>query len=89
MVIKYIPNRYITETFLSGLSEAVGIAFIREGDEKIGLDVRHEGFLFDGKVFFHASSVEEKVVAVDFFEYYFGKNSSAPRFNGIILFEIK
>ena len=89
MVIKYIPNRYITETFLSGLSEAVGIAFIREGDERIGLDVRHEGFLFDNKVFFHASSAEEKVVAVDFFEYYFGKNSSTPRFDGIILFEIK
>lgn len=88
MVLKYIPNKYITKDLLAGLPQAIGIAFIREGDEKIGLDVRHEGFLFNGELLFHAASVEKKVVAEDFFEYYFGKDQN-PRFDGIVLFEIK
>ncbi len=86
--MKYILNEYITEEFLAGLPKAIGVAFIREGDEEIGLDVRHEGFLFAGELFFHASSVEKKVVVRDFFEYYFKKNGSS-QFDGIILFEIK
>lgn len=84
MVVKYIPNEYITKEFLAGLPKAIGVAFIREGDEEIGLDVRHEGFLFAGELFFHASSVEKKVVVENFFEYYFGS-----QFDGIILFEVK
>lgn len=88
MVVKHIPNKYITKDLLSKLPQAVGIAFIREGDEEIGLDVRHEGFLFAGELLFHAPSVGKKVVAKDFFEYYFGEDQN-PRFDGIILFEIK
>ena len=88
MIVKYIPNKYITKNLFVELPQAIGIAFIREGDEKIGLDVRHEGFLFNGELLFHAASVEEKVVAEDFFEYYFGKDQN-PRFDGIVLFEIK
>lgn len=88
IVMKYIPNEYITKEFLFGLPQAIGIAFIREGDEEIGLDVRHEGFLFAGELFFHASSVEKKFVAEDFFKYYF-REDRGPRFDGIILFEIR
>ena len=89
IVIKYIPNEYITKNLFSNLPEALGIAFVKEGDEKIGLDVRHEGFLFDGELLYHTSLVEKGVVAVDFFNYYFGKNGLSPKFDGIILFEIK
>ncbi len=88
IVMKYIPNQYITKELFDNLPKAIGIAFIKEGDEEIGLDVRHEGFLVDGELLFHATSLEEKVMAEDFFEYYFGKDGN-PRFDGIILFEIK
>jgi len=43
--------------------------------------------LFDGRILFHASSVRKKVVADDFFKYYFGKNGR-PRFDGIVLFKV-
>lgn len=86
-VLKYIPNKYITKEFFEDLPQAVGIAFIREGDEKIGLDIRHEGILFNGELFFHASSDQKKVVAEDFFEYYFRAND-IPMFDGITFFEI-
>lgn len=86
IIIKYIPNKFITKEFLQTLPRVVGIAFIKEGDEKIGLDVRHEGFLVDGNLLFHATQKEGKVVNVDFFKYYFVKNDT-PRFDGIILFD--
>jgi len=88
IVLKYIPNEYITKELFQNLPKAIGIAFVKEGDEKIGLDVRHEGFLFDGQFLFHATPTEGKVVEVDFFEYYFGKEGN-PRFDGLIFFEIK
>jgi len=87
IIIKYIPNKYITKELFDNLPAAAGVAFIKEGDEEIGLDVRHEGFLFS-EFIFHATSVKGKVVAEDFFEYYFGEDSSS-RFDGIILFGIK
>ncbi|MBZ9569716.1 DUF1460 domain-containing protein [Patescibacteria group bacterium] len=89
IIIKYIPSEYITEELLQNLPEAIGVAFIKEGDEEIGLDVRHEGFLFDGEFLFHATSARGEVVAVDFFEYYFGEDGKTPRFDGIVLFVIK
>lgn len=88
IALKYIPNEYITKELFQNLPKAIGIAFIKEGDEKIGLDVRHEGILFEGKLLFQASSVRGKVVSDDFFEYYFVKKGE-PRFDGITFFEIK
>lgn len=88
IVMKYIPNEYVTEELLGNLPEAVGVAFIRERDAKIGLDVAHEGFLFDGEDFVHASSAQGEVVKVNFLDYYFDELGNA-RFDGIILFEVK
>ncbi len=87
MVFGYIPSKYVTKTLLQGLPKTVGIAFIKKGDEQIGLDVRHEGFLFDGKLLFHASSVQKKVVSENFLKYYFNKDNNS-RFDGILLFQI-
>ncbi len=88
IVIKYIPNEYVTEELLGSLPEALGVAFIREGDAEIGLDVAHEGFLFEGEDFIHASSAQGEVIKVDFLDYYLD-NSGNTRFDGIILFEVK
>jgi len=87
ITIRYIPNQYITEELFSSLPKDIGVAFLKKGDEEIGLDVRHEGILIDGKFLFHATSIQNKVIAEDFFDYYF-KKSQSPRFDGIILFKI-
>ena len=88
ITIDYIPSKFVNEELLKTLPKTLGVAFVKKGDDKIGLDVRHEGFLFDGKTFFHASSIQKKVVAEDFLKYYF-IDSTNPRFDGIILFKIK
>jgi len=89
IVLKYIPNKYITEDLIDKLPKSVGMAFIRKGDAQIGLDVAHEGFLFDNQLFLHASSIEKKVVAINFGDYYFTEDDHTPRFDGVIFFEIK
>ena len=89
IVIKYIPNEYVAGELLDNLPEALGIAFIRgEEDAKIGLDVVHEGFLFDGKDFIHSSSAQGEVVRVNFLDYYFNDSGNA-KFDGMMLFEVK
>jgi len=88
MEIQYIPNQCLSEEFFSNLPQVLGIAFLKEGDEKIGLNDRHEGSLIDRKFLFHASPVQNKIVAENFFEYYF-ENGQFPKFDGIIFFEIK
>ena len=89
VVLKYIPHKYITENLIDKLPKSVGIAFIRKEDAQIGLDVAHEGFLFDNQLFLHASSIEKKVVAISFWDYYFTEDGYTPRFDGVIFFEIK
>ena len=89
MIIKYIPNLYINQELFDKLPKVVGIAFIKKQNFDIGLDVSHEGLLFDAQTLFHASSIKKQIVAENFLDYYFGEAESAPKFDGIILFEIK
>jgi len=37
----------------------------------------------------HASLIDKKVVAINFWDYYFTKENYTPRFDGVIFFEIK
>ncbi len=89
ITLKYIPNEYITKELFRVLPESVGIAFIRKEDAEVGLDVAHEGFLFDNQLFLHASSVEKRIVAINFWDYYFTGDDHIPKFDGVIFFEIK
>ncbi len=84
--VEYIPASFVSRDLFENLPLVVGIAFLKDGDEKIGLDVRHEGFLLSGEKLIHASSQKGKVVQEDFFEYFFNKNG--PVFDGIILFKV-
>jgi len=86
ITLKYIPYDYITSEFLQTLPVATGIAFVGENDSAIGLDIAHEGFLFDRKTLVHAVSDQGRVVKENFLDYYF-VDQSIPRFEGIILFE--
>ncbi len=87
ITIQYIASEDINKELFSKLPTAVNIAFLKEDDGTIGLDVRHEAFLFDRALLVHASSAKGKVVSENFFDYYFNKEGNA-RFDGIILFEL-
>ena len=87
--LEYIPNEYITEDLINKLPKSIGIAFVRKEDAEIGLDVAHEGFLFDNQLFLHASSIEKKVMAINFWDYYFTEDNHTPKFDGLIFFEIR
>ncbi|MGB2762184.1 MAG: N-acetylmuramoyl-L-alanine amidase-like domain-containing protein [Minisyncoccales bacterium] len=89
IIIKYVPNKYIDKDFLNiNLPKSIGVAFIKEKYFETGLDVVHEGLLFDGELLIEASSMQKKVVAKDFYDYYFGKDGFIPKFDGIILFDL-
>lgn len=81
--IYYLPVASVSEELLGELPDYVGVAFLKEGDDQIGLDVRHEGIVVEGKYLIHASSTKGKVAKEDFREYLF--NSST--FDGIIIFK--
>lgn len=83
----YIPNSALSKETLNRLPEATGVAFVKEDYFQLGLDVAHEGFLFDRSLLVHASSEQNKVVAVDFLNYYFGRQETS-RFDGIIVFNL-
>lgn len=87
ILLNYIPYQHINSELLDGLPSAVGIAFIRENDAVVGLDVCHEGFLFSGKTLIHTTLAQGKVVEENFLDYYFIDQNN-PRFEGIILFEV-
>ncbi len=69
---------------LINLPEVVGVMFLVRGDEKIGLDVRHEGFILNQTDFVHVSSAKEMVIMEDFKEFLDGSGFYAVNF-----FEIK
>ncbi len=80
--LKYVKREDVPE-IISFLPTETGVGFIVEGDEKIGLDVRHEGFLFNGEKLVHASSNKGKVFEEDFLNFLEKSN-----YTGIIFFEI-
>jgi len=82
----YLPLEEIKAKMLQNLPAVIGVAFLKVGDEKIGLDVRHEGFLFNGQTLFHASSLQGKVVAEDFLEYCCPGQQA--RFSGVTFYKI-
>ncbi len=65
IIIPYIKAEEIPQ-IVSELPEEAGVAFLIDGDEEMGLDIRHEGFLFSGEEFIHASLKNGKVFKEDF-----------------------
>jgi len=86
-VLKYIPIEYCQGgNFLETLPFALGVAFVREATIEQGLDVVHEGFLFEGEKFIHASSLKGEVIQVSFQDYLIQQGSK--HFDGVIFFEV-
>ncbi len=83
VVFHYINVEDVPD-IVSEIPQTTGVAFLMYGDEEIGLDIRHEGFLFNGEELVHASLATEQVVKEDFLE--FIENSD---YDGVNFFEIK
>lgn len=82
IVLYYIPVSEVDKV-LDKLPSAVGVMFMRDNFADIGLDVGHEGFLFDGINFIHASLDFGKVVEEDFLDYLQRSNH-----DGIIFYKV-
>jgi hypothetical protein len=68
VTLTYIPVEDVSK-LISRIPEVAGVMFIKDGDQEIGLDVRHEGLLVNQEEFIHASSQEERVVSDDFLSF--------------------
>ncbi len=79
--IEYIEIEHI-HSIITNLPSIVGVMFVQNKDEEIGLDVRGEGIITEGKYIVYASSKEGKVVKVDFIEYIEG-----TKFDGVVFYE--
>ncbi len=68
ITLPYIRKEDVSD-MLSEIPPVAGVAFLVEGDEEIGLDIRHEGFLFEGKELLHASLSRGAVFKEDFLQF--------------------
>ncbi len=89
--LPYVPKEFITREFLQGLPAVCGVGIIQKELFKNGIAIAHEGFLFDGKDFIHASTDARRVKREDFFRYSRKrkKGSLLPVCDGIVLYLIK
>ena len=85
--IQFLPTEKATKDLLRRLPSICGVAFVKRSYFKMGIVVAHEGYIIDRKNLIHASSVEKKTVNVDFLSYL--ENNGEPRFDGIIVYEIR
>jgi len=86
--LPYIPKEFITGQFLDRLPTVCGIGIIQQELFKKGIAIAHEGLLFDGKDFIHASKDARKVKREDFLRYSHRKKkgSRTPVCDGIVLY---
>lgn len=68
IVVFYILKKDI-EKIINNIGEEIGVGFININQFNNGLDIVHEGLLFDRKNLFHASSKEKRVIQEDFLNY--------------------
>jgi len=69
LVLPYVPKKFITKELLQRLPAVCGVGIIREKLFKLGIIIAHEGMIFDGETFVHASSRADKVIAESFLDY--------------------
>lgn len=89
--LPYIPKKFITGKFLDRLPAVCGIGVIQKELFKKGIVIAHEGMLFNGKDFIHASKFRRKVVRQDFLRYTRSRKwgSGEPVCDGIVVYLIK
>lgn len=79
ITIHYILAKDV-EKILNNIPQEVGVGFVDTNRFKDGLDIVHEGLLFEGETLFHASSKQKKVVQENFLNYLKESNHGALLF---------
>jgi hypothetical protein len=89
--LSYIPKKFITRQFLERLPAVCGVGVIQKELFKKGIVIAHEGILFNGKDFIHASKFRRKVVRQDFLRYTrkWKLGSREPVCDGIVVYLMK
>lgn len=89
--LTYIPKKFITGKLLERLPAVCGVGVIQKGLFKKGIIIAHEGIIFNGKDFIHASKYARKVVREDFLRYSRKKRKGTrePVCDGIVLYLMK
>ncbi len=82
VTISYIQAGDVASV-LDLLPDEVGVGFVREEKFTEGLDIVHEGFVFDKKTLVHASASAGKVVKEDFINH-LNKNN----YTGVLFYKI-
>jgi len=80
--VNYLPTENLTEV-VSELPDEVGVMFMRLGNQSIGLDVNHEGFVFNQSELIHASPTAGQVHSEDFLRYVENSN-----YDGLIFYRV-
>jgi hypothetical protein len=89
--LPYVPKEFITKQFLERLPAVCGVGIIQKELFPKGVVIAHEGFLFDGTNFIHASKDAHKVKREDFMRYSRKrkKGSLTPVCDGMVLYLMK
>lgn len=82
----YLPQEHVDRAVLDRLPEVCGVAFVREKNFKLGLDVSHEGLVLDRRQLIEASSVQKVVRSSDLIA--FLRGGGKPYFDGVIFFAL-
>ncbi len=82
MIINYILTDNVTG-ILNSLPNEVGVGFVREEKFQDGLDIVHEGFVFNKTKFVHASESAGRVIEEDFINYL-----SEGDYTGVLFYKI-
>lgn len=83
ILVNYIPISDVSFA-LKNLPSKAGIGFVRENSFELGLDINHEGFVFNGQDFVHASSKEGKVIKENLLDYLGNHN-----YDGVLFYQTK
>lgn len=86
--LPYIPKQFINATLLKKLPAICGVGVIQTELFKKGIAIAHEGMIFEGQDFIHASKYSRKVIRERFLKYTRKKKkeSNEPVCDGIVLY---
>ncbi len=82
ITLNYIKKQDVAN-IIAKLPSVLVVGFLVHGDEEIGLDIRHEGFLFNRTNFIHASAKTGKVIQENFLNFLHDSN-----YDGVTFFKV-
>jgi len=88
--LEFIPRDKISSTILQRLPRVCGVGIVRNELFAKGIIIGHEGLVFDGKYFVHASRDAGKVIKEDFYFYTQKKRKQDNKFicDGMVVYQM-